>query len=360
METILEYICRQFSASPVEEIQILGNGLINDTFLVKTGTESFVLQKINQQVFPDPRLIMENLILLNQALNQRKNADDATLKIPAVLKTSEQSYLYQDEHHVYWRAIEYIDNTYSKETIINLHEATQVGFALGQFHNSLSDVNVATYHDTLPGFHITPQYYDQYLETEKQNYGPDNSAKIQFCKSFIYSFREKKDVLEIAKHHGFLLERIIHGDPKLNNFLFDKQSNNIISLIDLDTVKPGLVHYDIADCLRSCCHDVESNSFDMAIGEALLNSYLQQAHCFFTDHDYDYLYPAIQLIPFELGLRFFTDYLAGNHYFKVDLPDQNLTRALAQFKLCENITQQEGAIRRLINSERAQNLSKKQ
>ena len=148
--------------------------------------------------------------------------------------------------------------------------------------------------------------------------------------------------------------RIIHGDPKLNNFLFDKRGQEVVGIIDLDTVKPGLVHYDIGDCLRSCCHILETDEFDLAVCAALLESYLAEAGTFFSEHDYRYLYPAIRLIPFELGLRFYTDYLEGNRYFKVAEPEQNLQRAAQQFRLCESIIARESAIQSLIDQLKTQ------
>jgi len=154
--------------------------------------------------------------------------------------------------------------------------------------------------------------------------------------------------LEQAKQHGLLPLRVIHGDPKLNNFLFAKHSGRVVSLIDLDTVKPGLVHYDIGDCLRSCCHVEGSDTFDPAICAAILKGYLAEAGKFFSVYDYDYLYDAIRLIPFELGLRFYTDYLEGNRYFKVTEPLQNLHRATGQFRLCASILAQESVIKSLI------------
>ncbi len=350
MDSFILQVCKLFSESNPVEINTLGRGLINDTFLVKTNRQSFVLQRINSQVFPNPELIMENLMLLNQYDNQ-KNTSAIKLQIPRVLKTHDQNAYYVDKQKNYWRALEYIGNTTSKESINNLHEAKEVGIALGNFHGLFCDANINSFHDSLPGFHITPQYYEHYLQVEKLSDEPDKSEKLTFCRKFIDAFQDKINVLEEAKQKGFLSERIIHGDPKLNNFLFDNQTNKIISLIDLDTVKPGLIHYDIADCLRSCCHDVETNSFDLERCAALLSNYLQQVHCFFTELDYVYLYPAIQLIPFELGLRFFTDYLEGNRYFKVDSVDQNLYRAYSQFCLCENITRQEQEIKRLIETQ---------
>ena len=130
-----------------------------------------------------------------------------------------------------------------------------------------------------------------------------------------------------------------------------------VSLIDLDTLKPGLVHYDIGDCLRSGCNplgeeteDWQHVTFDTALAKAMLQGYLSLARDFLTAQDYDYLYDAIRLIAFELGLRFFTDYLAGNVYFKVKHPTHNLTRALVQFKLTESIEQQADTLDAIIQA----------
>lgn len=338
---------KQFTHAAINEVTTLGNGLINDTYLVKTETELFVLQRINAQVFPEPGLVMENLVALNLHV-QKKNSTEIKLIIPELIRATHQGCYIIDQKHDYWRALTFINNTVSKESISNQHEAEQVGFALAHFHRLLCDVKSGSFHDTLPGFHITPKYFQHYQQVEKQEGILFEGEKIQLGRTFIDDFQSKINVLEDARQKGLLTERIIHGDPKLNNFLFDKQTDKIISLIDLDTVKPGLVHYDIADCLRSCCHNSQSNIFDLEICGAILNSYLKEAGMFFTRHDYDFLYSAIELIPFELGLRFFTDFLEGNPYFKVDFPEQNLNRALAQFKLCESVAKQEVKIKQLI------------
>jgi Ser/Thr protein kinase RdoA (MazF antagonist) len=202
----------------------------------------------------------------------------------------------------------------------------------------------------LPGFHITPQYFQQYQVAINQALSVEDDPEFRFCRDFIASQADKLSILEDAKQRGELVERVIHGDPKLNNFLFQPDSQTIISLIDLDTVKPGLVHYDIGDCLRSCCHLTDSNQFDLARCEIILNSYLQEAGGFFSAADYDYLYAAIWLIPFELGLRFFSDYLQGNRYFKIQHPQHNLQRAKAQFELCADIERQQLQIKTLISA----------
>ncbi|MFZ2169138.1 MAG: aminoglycoside phosphotransferase family protein [Methylococcaceae bacterium] len=338
-------VAQQF-AEPVIQISPLGNGLINDTFLVTTESSRFVLQRINRNVFPAPDQIMDNLIMLNQHLEHKSSAE-LKLKIPDILKTTTNFDYYQDEQGDYWRALGYIGNTESLETISNLSQAQQTGSALGHFHRLVSDLDPLRLHDTLPGFHIAPDYLSHYHQVLTKS-ARQPVAESLYCAEFIAKYQHLTDELETAKRQGLLSLRVIHGDPKLNNFLFDQLSKQIVSIIDLDTVKPGLVHYDIGDCLRSCCHKLESNAFDLDICAAILRSYLTEAGVFFTDYDYRYLYAAIQLIPFELGLRFYTDYLEGNRYFKVNEPEQNLQRAAGQFQLCESVMAQESAIKTLI------------
>ena len=344
-------IAHQF-AKTVAEISPLGNGLINDTFLVATESSHFVLQRINRKIFPAPDQIMANLLMLAQHLEQ-KSSTAVKLKIPAILKTATSHDFYQDEQGDYWRALDFIGNTESLETISNIKQAQQTGFALGHFHRLVSDLDPLLLHDTLPGFHIAPDYlshYHQVLMQSPMQLAPESL----YCAKFIAKFQHLADELEIAKQQGLLSLRVIHGDPKLNNFLFDQHSKKIVSIIDLDTVKPGLVHYDIGDCLRSCCHKLESNEFDLDICTAVLRSYLSEAGVFFSDYDYHYLYAAIQLIPFELGIRFYTDYLDVNRYFRVTQHEQNLQRAADQFQLCESIMAQESTIKTLIEQLKVQ------
>ncbi|TRW96989.1 phosphotransferase enzyme family protein [Candidatus Methylobacter oryzae] len=336
-------ISNQFG-NAVTEVTALGNGLINDTYLVSTPSSSFVLQRINRAVFPAPEQIMANLTTLNQHVTQ-KNAALVMLQIPKALKTIDNNALYQDQNGDYWRALSFIADTESIETISTISEAEQSGFALGHFHRLLSDLNPLLLHDTLPGFHITPQYLKHYQQILRQPAKPEES----YCAEFICRFQHIADDLEAAKQQGLLSLRVIHGDPKLNNFLFNRCSRKVVSIIDLDTVKPGLIHYDIGDCLRSCCHAAGPAGFNLDICAAWLKSYLAEAGAFFTEYDYQYLYPAIRLIPFELGIRFYSDYLEGNRYFKVTESEQNLQRAIGQFRLCESIMVLEEPIKSLIS-----------
>jgi Ser/Thr protein kinase RdoA (MazF antagonist) len=246
--------------------------------------------------------------------------------------------------------LELIEPAESREYISNPAEASQVGFALAHFHKLCATLPAIELHDTLPGFHITPSYFETYRQRLAQPLQVNIDVEFNQCRDFIDRMQQRIPVLEQAKQRGALRERVIHGDPKLNNFLFEPGSDRIVSLIDLDTVKPGLVHYDIGDCLRSCCHIRPSNQFHIARCKTILTSYLAEAGQFFEPADYDYLYAAILLIPFELGLRFFSDYLQGNRYFKVNQPRENLQRAIEQFALCEDIARQETELMQVIDS----------
>jgi Ser/Thr protein kinase RdoA (MazF antagonist) len=333
---------QQFS-TVIIDIAPLGNGLINDTFLVTAADFSFVLQRINAQVFPAPEQIMSNLQQLNQHLAQKTAPK---LQMPELLKTTAGQDFFRDKNGDVWRALSFIANSESLATLDNVDIAAQVGFALGYFHCLVSDLNPELLHDTLPSFHIAPAYLQQYQQVLQQ---PTVFPENTYCAEFIAQYQHITSDLETAKQQGLLKLRITHGDPKLDNFLFDKHSGTVISLIDLDTVKPALVHYDIGDCLRSCCHNA-AGEFDMTVCEVILKNYLHEARAFFTNHDYAYLYPAIRLIPFELGLRFYTDYLQGNRYFKVTDDQQNLHRAIAQFNLCASVMTQETVIKQLITT----------
>ena len=275
-------------------------------------------------------------------------------EVPRVLLTREGRDHVIDSGGAFWRALSFIEAAETFDTIKDTGQAQEVGSALGRFHSLLSDLAPGQLFDTLPGFHITPGYlahYDEVLERR----GAGQSPEVKYGLQFIRARRALAPVLEKARSQGKLRLRPIHGDPKVNNVMLDTATGGAVGLVDLDTVKPGLVHYDIGDCLRSGGNplgeetgDWELVRFEAELGRAILAGYLSLARDFLTETDYAYLYDAIRLIAFELGLRFFTDYLAGNVYFKVRHPEQNLVRALVQFKLTESIESQETAIAAII------------
>lgn len=367
----LRTIVQQFAySSQVRGIRAFGNGNINDTFLVDladgvdrgavdlsdTEVPCFVLQRINTQVFRQPHLVMQNMRTLTEHIHQRLHhtPPDRRWESPRVWLTHHEQEFWQDTEGSVWRAISFIANSESFDTLHDTAHAQEVGYALGMFHHLISDLPPTKLADTLEGFHITPLYLQHY-QAVLADTGVTLSPEVSYCLQFVRDRRKWASVLEDAKAQGKLPLRLMHGDPKVNNVMFDRQTGKAVSVVDLDTVKPGLVHYDIGDCLRSGCNpageetqDWQAVCFEPDLCQSILQGYLAIANRFLTENDYAYLFDAIRLIAFELGLRFLTDFLAGNVYFKVKYPDHNLARALVQFKLTESIEAQEATIRRLI------------
>jgi len=339
----------------VIQVKEFGNGNINDTYIVTMdtpGQNKFVLQRINTHVFKQPQLIMQNMRAFTEHVHRRVQVEGWAWETPLVIPTHAGRDFFIDTEGNFWRAISFIDNAQSHDTIKDLQHAREAGHALGMFQNLISDMPIGALADTLVGFHITPRYLKQFDIAHSQN-GTHNSPEVRHCLKFVEERRAFASILEDAN----LPPRPIHGDPKINNVMIHTETGKAVSIVDLDTVKPGLVHYDIGDCLRSGCNplgedaeDWEAVHFDPEIGAAILEGYLTEARAFLTDADYEYLFASIRLIAFELGLRFFTDHLAGDVYFKVKYPGHNLHRALVQFKLTESIEAHEADIRHIIKS----------
>jgi Ser/Thr protein kinase RdoA (MazF antagonist) len=357
---ILEAAARaaaEFAGGPVLRIEPLGRGLINDTFLASAESFRFVLQRINHRVFPEPAAVMANLRALSDHI-QRLPAGARTggWRLPGIIPTRAGEDVHRDGEGGCWRALSYIEGARSLARLADSVQAEQVGHALGRFHALASGLAPDSLHDTLPGFHIAPAYLARFDEAATRPRPEKDSAELREALDFVEARRSIIDVLEEAKRQGKLKLRVIHGDPKLDNVLFDDATGRAVSLIDLDTVKPGLIHYDLGDCLRSCCNRAGEHGgcadagFDLDLCRTILKGYMAEARGFLTAADREYLYDAIRLLPFELGLRFLTDHLAGDVYFKVDRPGQNLHRARVQFRLAESVERQEGDIRGIIEA----------
>lgn len=362
-------VAQQFTTQAnVQSVVSYGAGNVNDTYLVTLsaidpaiGNDRFVLQRINQRVFPQPELILVNMRIFTDTMRQQLRQEGASngrrWEVPLVLTTRSGQDYWLDEAGGFWRAISLIEHAKTYGQIRNAAHAYESGYALGRFHRLISGLDPARLHDTLPGFHITPGYLAQYDQVLASYQRPDGAigAAVAAAEQFVAQRRELATVLERAKDEGHLPLRTMHGDPKVDNILIDEATDRAVSIVDLDTVKPGLVHYDIGDCLRSCCNpageettDLSTVDFDLDLCRQILQGYLSEAAGFFTPADYAYIYDSIRLITFELGLRFFTDYLAGNVYFKVKHAEHNLHRAQVQFRLVERIEANEQHIRQII------------
>ncbi|MCJ7551457.1 MAG: aminoglycoside phosphotransferase family protein [Anaerolineae bacterium] len=361
-------IAQRFVTSPTDTtgtgsgiaVTPYGGGNINDTYLVELAAGPlFILQRINQHVFPKPQLIMINLRTVMEHIGRLPDhaQEERRWELPDIVPARDGQDFVFDANGDFWRAISFIEGARTWPEIKDTQHAREAGYALGRFQRLISDLDVSLLHDTLPGFHIMPrylQYYDEVLE----HHGIDLSKpELRYAADFVADRRAWAPVLQMACAAGKLRERPMHGDPKIDNIMIDNETGLAVGVIDLDTVKPGLVQYDIGDCLRSSCNPlgeetkhVDRVTFELDLCEMILKGYLPEARPFYTTADYDYLFDSLRVLAFEQGLRFFTDYLAHNVYYKVKYPENNLHRTLTQFRLVEHIEAQETQIRQMVRS----------
>ena len=345
-----------------------GNGNINDTFLAvyrNTFTETqVVLQRVNRSVFTNPEAIMRNMHNITLHCHEKLESDaktdrdDRVWQMPRIIRTKEGADFVTDENGEVWRVITRVLSAHAFDTAQSPEHALECGATLGHFHYLVSDMDPASVVDPLPGFHVTSGYlaqYDATLESEDAREILGASMEAKRLAKYIEERREFAVSLEKAEASGELMKRMFHGDPKVNNIMVDDFTGKGTAMIDLDTVSPGLMHVDVGDAVRSICNpagEEELNlgkvTFDENLFLAFMKGYLKEAGTFMTETERAYLYDAIRLLPFELGLRFFQDYLAGDRYFKVRQPGQNLNRARVQFRLCEAIEARERSIREIL------------
>jgi Ser/Thr protein kinase RdoA (MazF antagonist) len=349
-------------------VEPTGSGNVNDTFLAIFRTvfdeNRFILQRVNGKVFSNPAAIMHNMCLVTSHVHEKLKAEqegaDRIWQLPKVIPAKDGSDFLQDGDGSTWRAISLIASARAYEKVQGVEHAFEAGTVLGQFQRLISDIPPSALKVTLPGFHITPGYLAKLDAALARDFGRDraeSSAESERCLDFINARREWCSVLEDAKAAGTLEARPIHGDPKISNIMIDDATGKGTCIIDLDTVMPGLVHYDFGDCMRSCCNpageearDIRQVYFDTDLCEAILKGYMIHAGQFLSPADVSFLYDSIRLITFELGLRFYADFLSGDTYFKTSYDAHNLNRARVQFKLCQSIETRERQIRQLVDS----------
>jgi len=330
----------------------LGGGNINDTWRVDLREgPSAVLQRLHPSVFPDPGAVMHNMRLVTGHLG-RVASTGPPIFFRLLANPEGRDHWFDPAGHC-WRLLTYIERTRTLTRLHSLEQAGEIGSLLGCFHLLVADLEQAALRDPLPGFHVTPQYLAAFDAVGGRT--RPGSELEAFCDEVIAAQRHTAPLLEAARAQ--LTSQVIHGDPKIANFLFAADSDRAVSLIDLDTVKPGLLLHDLGDCLRSCCHRqgetagvAAEATFDPDCFGALMAGYLARAGHLLGPRDRELLVAAVGLISFELGLRFFTDYLHGNTYFKVDHPDQNLQRAVEQFRLNQSIRDQQHELERRLQT----------
>ncbi|WP_310600109.1 aminoglycoside phosphotransferase family protein [Desulfobulbus sp.] len=334
----------------VAALEPLGRGNINDTWKVTLATgRQVVLQRLYPHVFPDMGAVMANMRLVTTHLGRAAERAPGLFFFQLIAAPDGQDHRI-DAAGCCWRLLTLLDRTRTLASLTTPAQAETVGGLLGAFHLLTADLNPDLLADPLPDFHVTPRYLAHY-DAVCRHAAWSGNRREDLCREMIERLRPIATLLEEAGDR--LGRRVIHGDPKAANFLFAADGDRAVSLIDFDTVKPGLVLHDLGDCLRSCCNpqgehrtDPEATVFDPDLFQFLMAGYLRRAADLLTPADRGLLVAAAGLIGFELGLRFFTDHLEGNRYFKVSRPGENLHRALVQLHLALSIHNQQGQLER--------------
>ena len=326
-----------------------GQGHINDTFCVVCQPQEgdairFILQGMSLAAFPHPEELMENFIGITNYLREKveENGGDPLRETLSLVKTRDGRDYYTDASGKVWRLTPFIENTecYQSATA-DLFEASARAF--GRFQYMLKDYPAQTLHETIVNFHNTEDRFAKFeaaLAADKLGRAADIREDIQF----VLDRKADCSVALQALREGRLPLRVTHNDTKLNNILIDRNSGEGICVIDLDTTMPGLSINDFGDSIRfgaNHCKEDEKDlskvNFDISLYEVYTRGFLEGAQGGLTKTELEYLPWGARLMTLECGIRFLTDYLDGDHYFRIHYPTQNLDRCRTQFKLVKDM-----------------------
>lgn len=394
----LEFMARQFRA-PGEPVGIapIPVGHINDTFLVTTGSPAapgwetsettpeggvaarYVLQRINQIVFTKPVEVMANVVRITEHIRAKlkKKRGHSTFSSPAdsqcqpgapgervecplfsrqlaVLGTRDGAAWYQDAAGNVWRMYNFIEHAVTYDTLASAALAREAARMFGWFQKMLIDLPGPPLHETIVGFHNTPRRLERFQEVVRAD-AVNRAKAAQREIDFVFENAAICHVLYDLVRRGEVPIRIAHNDAKINNVMFDTSTNRGVCVIDLDTVMPGLSAYDFGDLVRTAAcsaaedeRDLSKVAIDITLFDALAQGFAQETGPFLTPAEKSHLAFGGKLITFEQMIRFLTDYLAGDVYYKVHREGHNLDRTRTQMKLVQSMIEQEEALNRLV------------
>lgn len=332
-----------------------GSGHINDTYCVtfhQAGAPvRYIFQRINHNIFKNPGALMENVQRVTAHLAARVNGQpDASRLVLSLVPARDGRGWLLDAEGNYWRVYLFIEKARTYDAVESTDQAFKAAQAFGRFQKLLADLPAPRLNDTIPDFHHTPKRFAA-LETAIQ---ADTAGRAKLCQPEIQFARAHKSITSVLLDAN-LPERVTHNDTKFNNVMLDDATGEGICVIDLDTVMPGLALYDFGDMVRTTTSPTKEDEKDLSrvtmqfpMFEALVRGYLSTAGDFLTKEEKQFLVFAGKLITFEIGIRFLTDYLAGDAYFKIHREGHNLDRGRTQFKLVESIEQQEAQMNKLV------------
>lgn len=334
---------RFIDANQVTEILPLGNGLINDTYKIMVKDldhPRYVLQHINDKVFTDVEMLQSNIEKVTNHIRrkyERQQAKDIDRRVLHFLE-ADNGKTYVKEGEEYWRVMDFIADSVTQEAVTP-QSAYDAGRSFGDFEALLADLKEPI-GEIIPNFHNIEFRLKQLQDAiDSDPVGRMKDPEIQKMVSKIHLYADQMCLGERLYREGKLPKRICHCDTKVNNMLFDKQGN-VLCIIDLDTIMPSFVFSDFGDFLRSAANtgaeddpDLENIHFNMKIYDAFLEGYLEGTKTFLTPIEKENLPYAACLFPYMQAVRFFTDYINGDTYYKIKYPEHNLVRTRAQWKL---------------------------
>lgn len=337
-----------------------GSGHINDTFKVfydEDGrTVHYIHQRVNHSIFMDVPGLMENIgrVTRHQRMKfEQAGAGELDRRVLTLVPTVDGKDFYRDADGNFWRTYVFVEDAVGIDVIENTDQAYESAKAFGEFQCQLADLS-GRLNDTIPNFHHTRSRYDTLMQAiEKDAHG--RAANVQAEIAFAKEREEIVDVVIDLMASGEIPERVTHNDTKLNNVLIDTATGKGMCVIDLDTVMPGSVLYDFGDMIRTTTNqaaederDLSKVGMDIDYFEALVKGYLETASGFLVPKEKELLPMSGKLITFEIGLRFLTDYLQGDNYFKTHREGQNIDRCRKQFKMVESMECQMDAMQKIV------------
>lgn len=320
-------------------------GHINDTYCLVTATETgkqqYALQAINQYVFKQPELVMENICSVTRFLQQKITAagGDPLRETLNVIPTRTGKSFYVDENGDYWRVYNYISGASTYDTVQNEQHLYHAGYAFGKFQTMLADFPIETLHDTIPDFHNTKKRLNDFFEAVERD-ACGRAASVRPEIEFIRQRVDDASYLINLQERGILPTRVTHNDTKYNNIMIDDITGKALCVIDLDTVMPGLSAYDYGDAIRFAASaaaedetDLSKVHLDMKLFELFTSGFVSAVAGFLSDDELAALPWGARIITLELASRFLADHLNGDQYFKIHRENHNLDRARSQLAL---------------------------
>ncbi len=343
------------------EVTKLNHGHIHDTYVSRmespTGSTRYIHQRLNTHVFKEPEKLMENIervtaFARQQILRAGGNPERETLSlIPTHAGTS----FYKSPQGDYWRTYAYITGARTYEVTEDLRQIYSAARSFGSFQRLLDCLPGERLHETIPNFHHTRKRYEVF----EQAVGADAASRVKEVQAeidFVRRHAADTSVIVDLLAQGQLPERITHNDTKLNNVLIDDLTGEGVCVIDLDTTMPGCVLYDFGDLVRMGAAtapedetDLSKVGVDLTLFEWLVRGYLDAVCGLLTPTEWEYLTFSARLITLEQGIRFLTDYLNGDTYYKIRYDRHNLDRSRNQLKMVKDMEQKKGALEAVVN-----------